>query len=142
MSTNYPIHDLYIRELEYEEVGDLARLPLLRFEDHLLRQFGYAEYIRASAGVSINSYIRKVADEVWVLLEGAVSFSWRDTREKSPTFNCEHRITSAKPLLMLVPFGVAFGYQVEQNKALLVRFATHAPVDSQVDQLSMPEQIK
>lgn len=142
MSTNYPIHDLYIRELDYREIGDLKRLPLLRYDDHILRQFGYAEFIRANAGATVNPDIRKAEDEVWVLLKGTVSFSWKDTRENSPTLNLEHRITSEKPMLTLVPFGVAFGYQVKQNEALFVRFATHAPVDSQVDHPSMPERSK
>ena len=102
MPTNYPIHDLYIRELEYREINDLTRLPLLHFEDHLLREFGYSEFVRVRAGTAVNSDVRQVADEVWALIEGTVTFSWKDTRENSPTFNSEHQITSNTPMLMLV----------------------------------------
>jgi dTDP-4-dehydrorhamnose 3,5-epimerase-like enzyme len=137
MSTNYPIHDLYIRELEYREIGDLKRYSLLRYDDHLLRQFGGAEFIRAGAGVSISPQIHVSADEVWTLIEGTVSFSWKDMRKNSPTYNAEHRIMSEVPLLVLVPFGVAFGYQVEENEALFVRFTTNNSLNSRQDEPSM-----
>jgi hypothetical protein len=135
MQTEYPIHDMYIRELSYREHGDLTRLPLLQYDDHLLRRFGYAEFIRAEPGIATDTPPRQVADEVWALVEGRVKFTWKDTRDHSPTCNIEHEIMSDKPVLLLIPFGVAFGYEVHGDiTALLIRFATHTPAGSQTDE--------
>ena len=135
MQTQYPIHDLYIHELDYHELGDLTRLPLLYYDDHLLRRFGYAEFIRAKPGIASDAHLRKVADEVWALVEGTVKFTWKDLRDQSPTFNLEHGLTIDRPVLLLVPFGVAFEYEVAgDSAALLVRLATHAPTISRSDE--------
>ena len=128
MPEQYPIHDLYFRELEYHEIGDLARLPLLEYDDHLLRRFGYAEFIHAKAEMKINYDARQIADEIWALLEGSATFRFADTRADSPTHKSEFEYSSYKPLLLLVPFGVAFGFEVDDSEeALLIRFATHPP---------------
>lgn len=133
MSTSYPIHDLFVRELKYQDNSNHAKLSVYRYDDHLLRRFGHVEFIRASDGSSDKSEIQEVADEVWALLEGKVSFSWKDKRKDSPTFDHEHHQTSSNPLLLLVPFGVAFEYHVDEGEALLLRFSTHAPLDNPND---------
>ncbi len=135
MSTSYPIHDLFVRELKYQDNSDHAKLSVFRYDDHLLRRFGHAEFIRASDGSSHKSEIQEAADEVWALLEGTVSFSWKDKRQDSPTFDREHHQTSSNPLLLLVPFGVAFGYHFDEGEALLLRFSTHEPLDYPNDRL-------
>jgi hypothetical protein len=143
MHTDYPIHDLYIRDLDYRDRGDLTRLPLLEYDDHLLRRFGYAEFIRGTPGLAIHNPPREVADEVWVLLEGTARFTWKDTRDNSPTVNIDYSITSDRPILLLVPFGVAFGYQVEgENDALLIRLATHPPDELHPDEESVQGRIQ
>lgn len=135
MQTEYPIHDLYIRELDYRDLGELIRIPLLEYDDHLLRRFGYAEFIRGKPGLARHDPPREIADEVWVLLEGTVRFTLNDTRENSPTVDLDYSITSDRPILLLVPFGVAFGYEVQgEIEALLIRLATHSPDELQMDE--------
>ena len=129
MFTSYPIHDLFVRELSYKDNSDPAKLSVFRYDDHLLRRIGHVEFIRASDGSSDKSEIHESADEVWALLEGTVTFSWKDKRQDSPTFDRVHHQTSSDPLLLLVPFGVAFGYHVDEGEALLLRFSTHAALD-------------
>jgi hypothetical protein len=126
----FPIHDLFVRELFYQEGADLRCLPVLSFEDHLLRQFGNAEFISAETGYSSIGNLRDTADEVWALLRGKVTFYWRDERTNSPTFESEYVQMADTPTLLLVPFGVAFSYQVEDGEALMMRFTTEPHFDS------------
>jgi len=126
----FPIHDLFVRELFYQEGMDLHRLPVLNFEDHLLRQIGSAELISAETGYSSISSLSDTADEVWALLRGKVTFFWKDERTISPTFEGEYVQMADTPTLMLVPFGVAFRYQVEDGEALMLRFTTDSHFDS------------
>jgi len=128
--TKFPIHDLFVRELYYQEGTDIRCLPVLSFEDHLLRQIGSAEFISAETGYSSISSLSDAADAVWALLRGKVTFYWKDERTNSPTFESEYVQMADTPTLLLVPFGVAFRYQVEDGEALMLRFTTDSHFDS------------
>lgn len=121
----YPIHDLYVRQLEPRAQGDLQLLPLLRYSDHLLRRFGLAELHRLRRQGERPPQVRAVADEVWALVSGSVRFIWRDQRESSPTRGAHYELTCDRPTLVLAPFGVAFGFRALEGPAELVRLATH-----------------
>ena len=121
----FNIHDLYARPVSSisTELGEVW--PLLRFEDHLLRRFGLAELVRAFPGASPRLRARPAADEIWILIEGTAEFVWRDTRSGSPTQGREDRLEYTEPTLVLVPFGVAFGFRAKKGPATLLRIATH-----------------
>jgi mannose-6-phosphate isomerase-like protein (cupin superfamily) len=120
----YPIHDLYIRHLDPVGFDGTSRLTLVRDADHLLRRFGQADLIRLPAGERLGPRVRAVADEVWVLESGQAVLCWRDDRPRSPTHGREHRLHAEQPVLVLVPFGVAFGVRC-RSASVLVRFSTH-----------------
>lgn len=126
----FPIHDLFMRELFYQEGTDTRCLPVLSFEDHLLRQIGSAEFISAETGYSSKSTLSNTADEVWAVLRGKVTFYCKDERTNSPTFESEYVQMADTPTLLLVPFGVAFRYQVEDGETLMLRFTTDSHFDS------------
>lgn len=121
----YPIHDLFIRQLEPEQQGELRVLPLLRYSDHLLRRFGLAELHRLAQQAARPMQLRPAADELWALVQGSVRFTWRDERASSPTRGADYELTCDQPTLVLAPFGVAFGFQALEGPAELVRLATH-----------------
>jgi hypothetical protein len=123
MPETYPIHDLYIKTILPIEDSGVTRWPSLRDSDHILRRFGFAEVVRARGPSKLN--VREVADEVWTLCDGRVEFHWHDLRHNSPTYNSQYRLVCDRPTLMLVPFGVAFGYRVLDGPATLLRLATH-----------------
>jgi hypothetical protein len=125
MPETYPIHDLYIKTILPIEEPGVVRWPTLRDADHILRRFGFAEFVQARPGLTSKFTVREVADEVWVLYEGQVEFHWHDLRQNSPTHNSRYRLICTRPTLILVPFGVAFGYQVLDGPATLLRLATH-----------------
>ena len=122
----FNIHDLYARPVSSISTERGKSWPLLRFEDHLLRRFGLAELVRALPGASPRLRARPVADEIWILIEGTAEFVWRDSRSDSPTQGREDRVEYAEPTLVLVPFGVAFGFRATKGPATLIRIATHA----------------
>jgi dTDP-4-dehydrorhamnose 3,5-epimerase-like enzyme len=126
MSDGFTIHDLYSRpvSLRTDERGE--HWTLLRFEDHLLRRFGLAELIRSDPAAPSELRMRPVADEIWILLEGQAEFAWHDLRPGSPTLARTDRLTCSEPTLVLVPFGVAFGYRPIDGRATFLRLATHA----------------
>jgi dTDP-4-dehydrorhamnose 3,5-epimerase-like enzyme len=123
MPETYPIHDLYIKRIQPVDDSGGIRWLALRDTDHILHRFGLAEVIRARGSSKLR--MREVADEVWTLCEGRVEFHWHDLREKSPTYDHRHSLICDHPTVMLVPFGVAFGFRVLKEPATLLRLATH-----------------
>ncbi len=123
------IPDLFVRPLEREDAEGLTRWPALRDIDPLLRRFGLAEVVRMTPEAAPRLRCRASADEVWALLEGQVEFLWQDLRPGSPSHCRQHRLTATTPVLVLAPFGVAFGLRAIDGPALLLRLATHTDDD-------------
>ncbi len=121
----YPIHDLYVRPLECQDLQEGSKLILLRYQDHLLRRFGLAEAIFLDAEQGWPATTRRVADEAWALVEGKVEFNWLDRRKSSPTRGESFQLNCGEPTLVLVPFGVEFEVRAVGGNAQLIRLATH-----------------
>jgi hypothetical protein len=125
MKSAYPIHDLYIRKVDSIEKDGSTSTPLLSFDDHLLRRFGFAESISFEPGYQSEMKVREVADEIWICIHGKVQFRWWDLRQNSPTHKAKYKLVIDGPTLVLAPFGVAFGVQTFTESAHLIRFSTH-----------------
>jgi hypothetical protein len=125
MKSNFPIHDLFIRKLSAIEQHGEIHIPILAFDDHLLRRFGFAESVRLEPEHQSDMKVREVADEIWASLGGEALFRWRDLREESPSYEqCYERMIQ-EPTLALIPFGVAFGVQTFNKPVHIIRFSTH-----------------
>ena len=125
MNIQTTIHDLYLRKLTPQNLENGFSLPILSEDHHLLRRFGATEFIHLNPHSKNKMRLRVVADEIWALLQGRVLFTWRDMRSTSPTHNCQFQLDCREPMLLLVPFGVAFGQETAENPALLLRIMTH-----------------
>jgi hypothetical protein len=125
MKQAFPIHDLFIHTLEASEEEGRTTLPLLSFDDHLLRRFGFAESITFEPNHRSRMRVRSVADEVWACVNGRVLVRWHDLRNDSPTHDIHHEMIIEESTLMLVPFGVGFGVQTYEDTVHMVRFSTH-----------------
>jgi dTDP-4-dehydrorhamnose 3,5-epimerase-like enzyme len=125
----YAIPDLYIRTLSSASLPGVRRMLALRESDHVLRRFGEAEVLRLDPGASPGIVLHLVADEVWALLEGSIEAFWQDRRPRSPSRGARVRDRFLSPVLMLAPFGVAFGVRALDEGAMLARFATHMQDD-------------
>ncbi len=122
---SYPIHDLFIRSLHIERDSNGATLNVLRYSDHLLRRFGFAEVVFLESDQVRPAELRDVADEVWALVEGSAQFRWLDRRSSSPTRDATHQLDCDQPTLVLVPFGVEFTVEAVGRPAQLLRLSTH-----------------
>jgi hypothetical protein len=114
------IHDALVTDL----APAAGRLPIVSFEDHILRRFGAADILRLSGGEAVRA-LRASADEVWVLVEGAAHFLLEDTRPDSPTYGLRPHIQASRPTRLLLPFGVRLEVRADPE-ALLVRVMSHS----------------
>jgi hypothetical protein len=120
------IPDLLIRDLPVQEFEGGELFPLLRFDDHLLRRFGALVKIDLEAGSSLQPVLRESADEIWIVLRGAIEGFWLDKRPNSPSAGIRetHRLSSQT--LSFLPFGVAFACRADKEDCELLRVMTHA----------------
>lgn len=121
----FPIHDLIIRQLDSYGIENATRIPAYRFDDHILRQLRYAEFVQLPPGIEGKMAPQAVADELWALVDGEITFTWVDMRPESPSFKTEFELPSDTPVVILVPFGVEFGYVSGAQGASLIRFSSH-----------------
>jgi hypothetical protein len=128
----YPIHDLFIRPIEQRQLPYGRLLGLLGHDEHLLRRFGCAEWVRIDAGQTRPLLWRQLADELWAVLSGTAEVEWVDRREGSPTHDASIRLRLSEPTLLLVPFGVAFEIGAPDGPVTAVRFQSHSPNEDPV----------
>jgi hypothetical protein len=114
------IHDVLLTPLAPASAG---RQALLAFDDHLLRRFGGLEIVRLHRGDSLG-VLRRVADEVWIMLDGAVDVRLEDTRPSSPTLGSAATFRLQTHHRLLLPFGVRGGVRAD-TAASLLRLMTH-----------------
>jgi hypothetical protein len=119
------IHDLYVREIAFDRDQGRQALSVLTDQDSLLRRLGLVEVVRLEPSSPAKAHLRAVADEVWALIGGKVTFEWKDLRADSPTAGAEDQVECDQPTLVLAPFGVAFSVFAREGDALLLRLATH-----------------
>lgn len=133
------IYDLYLREINAIDQGASQRLMIYQYEDHLLRNLKAVEFVKVSPRSEFEMRVRDVADEVWAMIQGEASFYWQDMRANSPTYKEEFEYLTSSPLVMLVPFGVAFGYRALSQEVSLIRLATHLDHEDQGYRLEKDE---
>lgn len=121
-NAEHAIHDVIIRPLS----GQAGSLALYRYSDHLLPRIGYIQYVATKPTDPSTLLLRENSDELWCLLSGACTFLWHDRREASPSKDVIQRYSAEAPLLVLAPFGVAFGHAADQP-CQLIRIAAFAP---------------
>ena len=129
--TDFNIHDLHLHPIEAQESGKVV----LRYNDHLLRRFGQAELRELAEGTQTDFILRVAADELWAVIDGAVSILLVDLRPNSPTYEKSdtYLISVEDNQALLIPFGVAYAMESEQASKLL-RLATHADDTHKEDQ--------
>lgn len=118
------IHDAIVQRLEWKPVSGLSTLPVLSFEDHLLRRFGLVEILAMKQGQDVEYPPRHHADEVWIMISGDMTFELEDLREDSPTFKVVQVGRYRQPVRVLIPFGVKNSIHAK-GASTVVRLATH-----------------
>jgi dTDP-4-dehydrorhamnose 3,5-epimerase-like enzyme len=101
---------------------------------------GFVELVQVKSNHPLEMRQRSIADEVWINIQGGVSFYWHDLREMSPTKDQQYSVECEEPTIVLAPFGVAFGYRSTEEGAWLIRIATHAEDEMKSEQFNVIEQ--
>lgn len=123
MTASLSIHDVVVQPLSPDEIA-AHRTTVLRRDDHLLRRFGAAEILRLAPGESLVLQ-RRVADEVWTLVEGVAGFILKDERPDSPTQGAIESLPLDPAQRLLIPFGVRAEVRADQGAVVVLRIMTH-----------------
>lgn len=127
-----PIHDMLLRPLPAQAGPPGTHWPLPSWDEPWLRRYGEAEVIRLGPDEPAFERMRRVADEVWALLEGEIDVMAEDRRPDSPTHHVQARFHFTEPTLVLIPFGVRLQLKATGPSTWLVRMATHSEAEDPV----------
>jgi dTDP-4-dehydrorhamnose 3,5-epimerase len=135
------IDDVIIKKLVTHSDDRGYFREVLRDDDGLLRRFGQTSITRTYPGVIKAFHWHKNQDDVWYVAEGMVRIVLYDIRPDSPTYRQTQVIYAGEdnPVVILIPVGVAHGYQVLGNKpAVLFYHVTHSynPADPDEERIS------
>lgn len=125
--------------LEGIQVKHLARhcdergylLEVLRDDDELLERFGQTTYTMTYPGIIKAFHWHKKQHDLWYVATGEARVVLYDLREESPTYRKTQVIYAGehKPLLIVIPPGVAHGYQVLGDKPVGLFYHTTRSYD-------------
>lgn len=126
------IHDVVIKTLvtHADDRGYLREV--LRADDNLLRQFGQLTVTKTHPGVIKAFHWHKDQDDVWYIAAGMARIVMYDRRPESPTFQETMVVVAGEdnPLSVLIPTGVAHGYQVLGNQPVLLFYTVTKPYNA------------
>lgn len=135
------IHDVVIKQLVTHSDDRGYLREVLRDDDEMLRMFGQLTVTMTYPGVIKAFHWHKEQDDVWYIADGMARIVMYDRRPDSPTFGETHVVFAGeqKPVSVLIPAGVAHGYQVLGPKPVLLLYAvTHSYNPSDPDEQRIP----
>lgn len=116
------IHDVVVKKLvTFSDDRGYFR-EILRDDDNLLRRFGQTAVTRTYPGVIKAFHWHKDQDDIWYVADGMARIVLYDRRPDSPTYQQTQVIYAGQdnPVSVLIPAGIAHGYQVLGNAPLLL----------------------
>jgi dTDP-4-dehydrorhamnose 3,5-epimerase len=135
------IHDVVIKKLITHSDDRGYFREVLREDDNLLRQFGQTSVTKTYPGVIKAFHWHKNQDDVWYVADGMVRAVLCDIRPHSPTYRQTQVVYAGEdnPVVILIPAGVAHGYQVLGNRpAVLFYHVTHSYDPADPDEERIP----
>jgi dTDP-4-dehydrorhamnose 3,5-epimerase len=136
-----PIHDVVIKKL-VTHVDDRGYFrEVLRDDDGLLRRFGQTAVTKSYPGVIKAFHWHHQQDDLWYVVDGMARIVLYDRRPSSPTCGVTQVIYAGDdhPVLVLIPAGLAHGYQVLGNKPVLLFYhVTQAYDPAKPDEQRIP----
>ncbi len=129
--TRGKIHDVVIKPLvtHSDERGYFREI--LRDDDELMTRFGQTSFTMTYPGVIKAFHWHRKQDDLWYVALGMARVVLYDRREDSPSFGLTQEIFAGEdnPLLILIPAGVAHGYQVIGNRPVYLFYHTTESYD-------------
>jgi dTDP-4-dehydrorhamnose 3,5-epimerase len=120
------IHDVVIKKLvtHCDDRGYLREI--LRDDDQLMRRFGQTTITKTYPGVIKAFHWHQEQDDLWYVADGMARIVLYDRRPDSPTYGQTQVIYAGEdnPVLVLIPAGIAHGYQVLGSKPVLLIYHT------------------
>lgn len=127
------IHDMVIKRLvtHCDDRGYFREV--LRDDDGLMRRFGQTSITKTYPGVIKAFHWHRKQDDLWYVVDGMARVVLHDLREDSPTRGVTQTVYAGEdnPVLILIPAGVAHGYQVLGVKPILLFYHTTESYDRQ-----------
>ncbi|MCC7209970.1 MAG: dTDP-4-dehydrorhamnose 3,5-epimerase family protein [Anaerolineae bacterium] len=116
------IHDVVIKPLVTHSDDRGYFREILRDDDGLLRRFGQTSFTKTYPGVIKAFHWHRDQDDVWYVADGMARVVLYDRRPGSPTCGQTQVVYAGEdnPVVILIPAGIAHGYQVIGNKPVLL----------------------
>jgi dTDP-4-dehydrorhamnose 3,5-epimerase len=107
-------------------------IEILRSDDKLLKKFGQSTFTVAYPGTIKAFHYHKKQDDLWFIATGKAKVVLHDLRKNSPTYKKTQVIYAGKDdyKLILIPKGVAHGYQVLSKEPVLLFYHTTEPYNA------------
>jgi dTDP-4-dehydrorhamnose 3,5-epimerase len=101
-------------------------MEVLRNDENLLKQFGQSTFTSASKGTIKAFHYHERQDDLWFVATGRAKVVLHDLREDSPTKGQTEVLYAGKDdyKLIVIPVGVAHGYQVMSDESVLLFYHT------------------
>jgi dTDP-4-dehydrorhamnose 3,5-epimerase len=120
------IHDVVIKPLVTRSDDRGYLREVLRDDDRLMSRFGQTTFTKTYPGVIKAFHWHQHQDDLWYVADGMARVVLYDRRPDSPTQG-ETQVVFAgedNPVLVLIPAGIAHGYQVLGTKPVLLFYHT------------------
>lgn len=116
-----------------EKVKPGFLMEVLRNDEDLLKKFGQTTFTVAYKGTIKAFHWHKKQDDLWFVATGQAKVVLHDLRENSPTKGETKVIMAGEGdyKLILIPQGVAHGYQVLSNDPVLLFYHTTEPYNAE-----------
>src|SRR4051812_26674415 len=120
------IAGVVIKKLVTHLTDDGYFREIVRDEDNLLEKFGQSSLSLAHPGFIKAFHYHKEQDDLWYIISGQVRTVLYDTRPDSATYKETQVIIMGEdsPQAVLIPKGVAHGYQVLGSKDAVLFYHT------------------
>jgi len=116
------IHDVVVKKLAtYSDDRGYFR-EILREDDRLLRHFGQTSFTKTYPGVIKAFHWHEDQDDIWYVADGMARVVMYDRRADSPTKGVTQVVYAGEdnPVIILIPSGIAHGYQVLGPKPVML----------------------
>jgi len=122
-----------IPDLKQREAQRGFLIEVLRADDHLLKKFGQTTFTVAYPPTIKAFHYHEKQDDLWFVATGRAKIVLCDLRKNSPTYRQKEVIFAGKDdyKLILIPAGVAHGYQVVSQEPVLLFYHTTTPYNPQ-----------
>jgi dTDP-4-dehydrorhamnose 3,5-epimerase len=136
-----PIHDVVIKKLVTHSDDRGYFREVLRDDDNLLKRFGQTAVTKTYPGVIKAFHWHQHQDDLWYIADGMARIVLYDRRPTSPTCGVTQVVYAGEdnPVLVLIPAGLAHGYQVLGNKPVILFYHVTQSYDpAQPDEQRIP----